>query len=123
MCRPKLHSGDDEHDCVEPREPSRQKGDRISGDAGIHRVVAQAMYDDFTTDLRPSLPSIRSPVTVVYAWDPTMPISKDRMDALYQGAYASLPGARLERIDGAYHFLMIDQPAAFATAVDAWLVR
>ena len=43
------------------------------------------------------------------------------MDALYRDACASLPGAKLERIDGSFHFLMLDQPAAFAAAVEAFL--
>ena len=32
-------------------------------------VVARAMYEDMTTDLRPDLQKIKSPVTVLYPWD------------------------------------------------------
>ena len=43
------------------------------------------------------------------------------VDGLYRGAYEGLPGVVLQRIDGSYHFVMIDQPEAFAKALDTFL--
>ncbi|ODU19965.1 MAG: alpha/beta hydrolase [Sphingomonas sp. SCN 67-18] len=89
--------------------------------ASDHRVVAAAMYEDLTIDMRPALPGIRVPVTMVYAWDEGSGVPQAAFDALYRGAYAPLPGAEVQRIDGAYHFIMIDQPDLFGQAVDRFL--
>ena len=35
--------------------------------------------------------------------------------------YAPLKQAKVQRIDGSFHFIMIDQPAAFQAAVEAFL--
>jgi pimeloyl-ACP methyl ester carboxylesterase len=89
--------------------------------ASDHRVVAQAMYDDFTTDLRPELAKINQPVTMLYPWDAATGLPQAAFDQLYTGAYAPLKQAKVQRIDGSFHFIMIDQPAAFETAVEAFL--
>ena len=85
------------------------------------RVVAQAMYDDFVTDLRPGLPSVTLPATILYAWDAASGAPRDAVDTLYANAYAALPQARLQRIEQSFHFIMLDQPAAFAAAVEDFL--
>ena len=89
--------------------------------ASDHRVVAQAMYDDFTTDLRPELAKINQPVTMLYPWDAATGLPQAAFDQLYTGAYAPLKQAKVQRIDGSFHFIMIDQPAAFETAVETFL--
>jgi pimeloyl-ACP methyl ester carboxylesterase len=40
---------------------------------------------------------------------------------LYEGNYAALPARTLVRVDGALHFVMLDQPDAFAAAVAQFL--
>lgn len=85
------------------------------------QVMAQAMYDVMTTDARPGLAAMHTPVTVLYAFDTSMGVPAERMDTLYTGNYAALPGVRMVRIDGSYHFIMFDQPARFAAEVDAFL--
>lgn len=89
--------------------------------ASDHRVVGLATYDDLMTDLRGRLAEVRAPVTVLYPWDAAMGAPQGAVDAFYGGAFASLPGARVRRVDGAFHFLMIDQPDAFAREVDGFL--
>jgi len=84
-------------------------------------VFARAMYDVLMTDLRPELPAVTVPTVVLYPFDAMMGASVERVEQMYAGAYAALPGVRLERIDGAYHFIMLDQPAAFAAAVERFL--
>lgn len=84
-------------------------------------VFARAMYDVLTTDLRPDLAAVSAPTVVLYPFDPMMGAPVERVEQLYAVAYAALPGVRLERIDGAYHFIMLDQPAAFAAAVERFL--
>lgn len=89
--------------------------------ASDHRVVGQAIYDDFTTDVRPDLAKITVPVTMLYPYDASTGASQAMFDGLYTGAFAPLKGATLKRIDGSYHFIMIDQPAAFLAEVGGFL--
>lgn len=85
------------------------------------RVMAQAMYEVTLDDARPRLGAITAPVTVLYAWDASMGQPSAMADGIYAGAYAGLPQAKLTRIDGSYHFIMLDQPERFAAEVVAFL--
>lgn len=89
----------------------------ITSDRGVQ---ARSMHEILTTDLTPELSKVTAPVTVVYPTDSTLPFSAN-YPAWYAGAYAPLKGAKLVQIDGSYHFIMIDQPAALNTAIDAFL--
>ena len=89
--------------------------------ASDHRVVGQALYDDLVTDLRPDLPRIAVPVTVLYPWDETSGAPQQVFDQLYTGAYATLPHGKVERVDASYHFIMIDQPQVFLSKLDTFL--
>jgi pimeloyl-ACP methyl ester carboxylesterase len=84
-------------------------------------VVARATYEDMTTDIRPKLHEIKTPVTVLYPWDSSTMLPQATADRLYQDSFAPLPNKTMVRIDNSYHFIMFDQPAAFATQVDAFL--
>ena len=89
---------------------------------GDRRVLAQALYEVMTVDLRHRLPDISAPVTVVYGWSPDESSPRSRTDSLFRGAYASLPRpATFERIEGAEHMVMIDQPTRFLAAVERFL--
>ncbi len=94
------------------------KGWVMASDRG---VLARATYDDMTTDVRPNLSAITAPVTVLYPYDVSMGAPTATVDGIYAGAYAGLAGVKLKRMEGAYHFLMLDQPDAFAGEVDAFL--
>jgi pimeloyl-ACP methyl ester carboxylesterase len=84
-------------------------------------VMARAMYDVMTTDLRPGLAQVKTPVTVVYARDEAMGPSAALVEPLYTSNYAGLPNRTLVRVDGALHFVMLDQPDLFAAAVETFL--
>ncbi|HZW15121.1 MAG TPA: alpha/beta hydrolase [Brevundimonas sp.] len=89
---------------------------------GDRRVLAQALYEVMTVDLRHRLPDITAPVTVVYGWSRDESSPRSRADSLFRGAYASLPRpATFERIEGAEHMVMIDQPTRFLAAVGRFL--
>jgi pimeloyl-ACP methyl ester carboxylesterase len=98
-------------------------------DWAIHtdrRVMAQATWDIMTTDARPGLAAMTTPVTVLYAYDTTMStpgreVTPQMVDQMYGGLYAPLPGVKLVRVDGSYHFIMTDQPERFATEVEGFL--
>lgn len=83
--------------------------------------VARAMYDDLTTDLRSDLHKIKAPVTLLYPWDSQSGSPREATDKLYKDNFAALPGAKLVCIEDSLHFIMLDQPAKFATQLDAFL--
>ncbi|MBH3395423.1 MULTISPECIES: alpha/beta fold hydrolase [Pseudomonas] len=87
------------------------------------KTVADATHELMTTDLRPELGRIQAPVEVVYAYDPLYGIPATRVDATFADAYAGTRGISFKRIDGSFHFVMLDQPQAFAEAVVDFLGR
>jgi pimeloyl-[acyl-carrier protein] methyl ester esterase len=89
---------------------------------GDRKVLAQSLYEVMTIDLRRRLADITAPVTVVYGWSADQASPRSRTDTLFRGAYANLPNdAIFERIEGAEHMVMIDQPTRFLAAVDRFL--
>ena len=84
------------------------------------RVVAQAMYDDMVTDMRPRLKDIAAPVTVLYAQDDRL-ISAADAAKLYGEAYAGTREVKLMPATGSFHFVMQDQPEAFAAALQRFV--
>ncbi len=86
------------------------------GLASDPHVFAQAMYEDFQTDLRSELSSITTPALILYAFDPTLTFpngvkpTQEMADSITSAAYKSMPNARLVRVDNSRHFIMFDQP-------------
>jgi pimeloyl-ACP methyl ester carboxylesterase len=103
------------------KSPEGQKLATAWAVASDKSVVARAMYEDMTTDLRPTLAQIKTPVTMLYPWDSSGGFAQADVDALYKQSFAALPNKTLVRIDGSFHFIMFDQPDAFAAQVDAFL--
>ena len=84
------------------------------------RVVAQAMYDDMVTDMRPRLKDIAVPVTVLYPQDDRLlPVAQ--ADKMYAESYSGTPKLTLVRVPGSYHFIMQDQPERFRAELDKFL--
>ena len=85
------------------------------------KTSAAAFRELVMTDLRPELPNITAPTTVLYVKfnDPRM--TNEITDAIYQASFASLPGATLTRVDDSAHFIMLDQPDRFLADVNAFL--
>ncbi|HVV02554.1 MAG TPA: alpha/beta hydrolase [Verrucomicrobiae bacterium] len=91
------------------------------GLASDKSVVARAMYEIMTTDLRLKLPEIKTPVTILYAWDSASGLPRAATDCLYEENFAALPDKKLVCISDSFHFIMLDQPQAFAEQVEAFL--
>lgn len=92
--------------------------------AGINsdrKTVADAVYELMITDLRPELARIKAPIEIVYAYDALFGIPAASVDAMYRQAYASAPDIHFTRIDDSFHFVMLDQPERFSTAVELFL--
>ena len=83
------------------------------------RVTAQAMYEDMTTDLRTDLPRIAAPITLIYPWNAQAP--REMVEPFYRRQFAHAPHVTFVPIGDSAHFVMLDQPAAFAAAVTDFL--
>lgn len=86
-----------------------------------HMVAANAYRELIVTDLRPELTKITAPVEVLYVKFNDARMTDAITDMIYQLSFATLPSARLKRIDNAAHFIMLDQPEIFYADVDAFL--
>lgn len=80
------------------------------------RVSGEALYEDMTTDLRAALPAITAPITLIV---PTT-VDADKTTAFYTEQYKGTPNLKLVPIANSGHFVMLDQPAAFAAALTAF---
>ena len=80
------------------------------------RVGGQLMYEIMTTDLRPRLSELKVPVTMLYPVDPPM-VSAEMAKNLYPVQYAAAPDVSFVPVEGARHFIMLDQPEAMNTAL------
>ncbi|GAA0868273.1 alpha/beta hydrolase [Brevundimonas basaltis] len=85
------------------------------------RAMATAMSEVMTTDARPGLAAMTTPVWAVYASDADGGAPAAMADAVWGREYAALPGVRLIRVDDARHFIMADRPERFAELVDQFL--
>jgi pimeloyl-ACP methyl ester carboxylesterase len=90
--------------------------------ASDRTVIANAMYEDLITDLRPQLATIKTPTTLLYPFDAAA-VGPDsaKIDTIYTTAYHTMPNLKIIRIDDSRHFIMYDQPDAFDKAVQAFL--
>jgi len=84
------------------------------------RVTAQALYEDLTTDLRPSLAAIKTPLTVVVPWSATA-FGREGTLAFYARQYSGSPNVEFIDVAESGHFVMLDQPGSFGSAVDSFL--
>lgn len=91
--------------------------------ASDRHAMASALKDVMTTDARPGLAAMTTPVTALYASDAEGGTPVSMADAVWSRDYAALSGAKLIRVDASRHFIMADQPERFAELVDAFLAR
>jgi pimeloyl-ACP methyl ester carboxylesterase len=88
--------------------------------ASDRKTVGEALVEDATTDVRGDLHKLANvPVTVVYAVSSAE--RKAMTDGLYREAYKALPKATLVGVTDSDHFVMLDQPGAFTSAVETFL--
>ena len=102
---------------TESRRPEALR-DVLSSD---QRVAAAAYHDLIVTDLRPDLPKITAPMTVLYVKFNDARMTDEITDMIYSGSFATRPGTTLKRIDDSAHFIMFDQPQVFAAEIDTFL--
>ncbi|MEO6199331.1 MAG: alpha/beta hydrolase [Sphingomicrobium sp.] len=83
------------------------------------RVTAGLLYEDMTTDMRPALPDLAMPITVITPWSDSA-FGEARTAAFYRRQYAGTPNVSFVGIAEAGHMVMLDQPALFAAALGAF---
>jgi pimeloyl-[acyl-carrier protein] methyl ester esterase len=89
--------------------------------ASDRHALAAAMGEVMTTDARPGLAGMTTPVTALYATDADGGPPPAMAQAVWEREYAALPGVEMVRVDGSRHFIMADQPERFAEIVEAFL--
>lgn len=105
------------------RDPATQTAMVEWAVAGDRQALATAIREVMTTDARPGLAAMTTPVWAVYAADADGGAPPAMADAMWAREWAGLPGVTLRRVDGSRHFIMSDQPEAFAALVDAFLAE
>jgi len=89
--------------------------------ASDQATVALAMAEVTGSDFRPGLVDVHAPVTVLAAWSEGVPYSSEKLLSIYQNQYAGLESVEVHIISGSRHFIMLDQPDAFADALNRML--
>lgn len=103
------------------RTESMRAGPIRHGAESDQGVAGRAMHELITTDLRPELPSITAPTTVLYVGFDAPGMTPELTDTIYRMSYARLQGVRLVRVDDSAHFIMFDQPERFLAELEAFL--
>ncbi len=82
------------------------------GQQSAREATTQAMYELFTTDLRPELGKISADTKVLGAWAAyqSMGSTEESTRGIFAAQYASLPGVEIAMAPTAYHFIMFDDP-------------
>lgn len=86
-------------------------------------AVADVLCDLLAVDLRDDLESIPASIDVIAAWESAMPVGRDAVASMYESQYAGHDDTVVTVVEGARHFIMVDQPAAFQSALLAALQR
>jgi pimeloyl-[acyl-carrier protein] methyl ester esterase len=89
--------------------------------ASDRQAMASAIRDVMTTDARPGLAAMTTPVWAVYAADANGGAPAAMADGMWGREYAALPGVKLVRVDDSRHFIMTDQPERLGALVDEFL--
>lgn len=85
-------------------------------------TVAQAMYEMYTIDLRPSLARIKSPTLVIGTWIAYQQYAtRAGIEKTFRDQYANLPGYRFVMSEAGKHFVMYDDPKLLFSEMDAFL--
>jgi pimeloyl-[acyl-carrier protein] methyl ester esterase len=91
------------------------------GAASETSVVARMLYEDFTLDLRPGLPAIKTPIVLLYPDAVPVGMPPGMAQKVYTAAYAPAATVKPVLVENAAHFIMYDQPEVFARELDAFL--
>jgi N-formylmaleamate deformylase len=93
------------------------------GQASDPATTGQAMYDMYTTDLRPAVARIQQPVLVLGTWAgyAAYGATKAGVQQVFEQQYAPVPHHTLLMSEAGKHFVMYDDPQLFFSQTDAFL--
>jgi pimeloyl-ACP methyl ester carboxylesterase len=92
------------------------------GAASDPNTAAQAMYEMFTTDLRPDLAHIKAPTLVIGTWVGLRQYAtREQIEKNFRAQYAGLAGYTFVMSEKAKHFVMLDDPAFLFKEMDSFL--
>lgn len=93
------------------------------GLASDQKTVTDAMIELVSTDLRPELSQISTPMLVIGTWAglQSYGATKDSVTAEFKAQYSGVKHLDFTLADKARHFVMWDDPAWFNTQVDGFL--
>ena len=103
------------------KDPATQLMVSEWGAVSNHTVVARALYDDLTLDLRPGLAAIKTPIVLLYPDNVPLGVPAGMMEKVYPAVFAPAAPVKTVLVKDSQHFIMLDQPRAFADALDAFL--
>jgi pimeloyl-[acyl-carrier protein] methyl ester esterase len=86
-------------------------------------VIRNALADDLTLDLRPGLAAISTPLTLIYPDYAPLGSPKGAADGQYRAAYSAVPHMTFVPITDSLHFIMLDQPKQFESALQTFLAN
>ncbi|WP_127566190.1 alpha/beta fold hydrolase [Glycocaulis alkaliphilus] len=89
--------------------------------ASDQAVIAAAFAEVSGRDFSSVLEEIDVPVLILAPWAPGAPVDAETLQTMYAAQYAPLENGSVEIVEGARHFLMIDQPAAFSARLARFL--
>jgi pimeloyl-ACP methyl ester carboxylesterase len=92
------------------RDPEKVAVLQQWGQASDRHTTTQAMYELFTTDLRPELGKVRADTKVLGAWAAYAPMGSTQASTrgIFAAQYAGLPGVEIAMAPTAFHFIMFD---------------
>ena len=100
-------------------DPANAKMLNDAADKSDQTTVANAFAELLGKDLRADLPKVTVPVVVVAAGQSRDPNdTRDKLEATWKAQVDAIPHHELIVVDGAKHFVMLDKPDAFYTALD-----
>lgn len=93
------------------------------GQASDPATTGQAMYDMYTTDLRPEVARIQQPVLVLGTWAgyAAYGATKAGVQQVFEQQYAPIAHHTLLMSEAGKHFVMYDDPQLFFAQTDAFL--
>jgi pimeloyl-ACP methyl ester carboxylesterase len=103
-----------------PTDLAMIKGWSEASDRG---VVANATADDMTLDLRPGLAKLTTSIVLLHPDYSPLGSPPGMSDQMYKSAYAAAKTVKVVEIAPSLHFIMLDQPAKFDAALDAFLAQ
>jgi pimeloyl-ACP methyl ester carboxylesterase len=84
-------------------------------------VMARAMHEVMTTDLRLAIAQIRTPLSVLFAHDGAIQPPAALWASMWTANYAANPRVRLAMVENARHYIMLDQPERFMAEAASFL--